>query len=85
MMIPFARRMTWLTARERTVLAHLMAGLSAGEIAAVEYVAVCTVRSQIRAILQKLGVKSIPAAIAAVYREMLDDHDALLTRVLAVA
>lgn len=57
---PFER----LTMREREVLAALVDGLSAEEIAAYQFVALTTVRSQIRAVLQKLGVRSQLAAVA---------------------
>ena len=57
---PFER----LTARERDVLAALVDGLSAEEIAETQFVALTTVRSQIRAVLQKLGVRSQLAAVA---------------------
>ena len=57
---PFER----LTARERDVLAALVDGLSAEEIAEAQFVALTTVRSQIRAVLQKLGVRSQLAAVA---------------------
>ena len=57
---PFAR----LTSRERHVLALLMEGLSAEDIARREFVALATVRSQIRAILSKLDVHSQLAAVA---------------------
>jgi DNA-binding CsgD family transcriptional regulator len=50
--------------RERDMLAALLDGLSAEEIADTQYVALTTVRSQIRAVLQKLGVRSQLAAIA---------------------
>jgi DNA-binding NarL/FixJ family response regulator len=53
-----------LTMRERDVLAALVDGLSAEEIADTQYVALTTVRSQIRAVLQKLGVRSQLAAVA---------------------
>jgi DNA-binding NarL/FixJ family response regulator len=53
-----------LTSREREVLAGLVEGLSAEEIAETQYVALTTVRSQIRAVLQKLGVRSQLAAVA---------------------
>ncbi len=61
---PFAR----LSAKERQVLAHLMNGESAEEIARLEYVSLATVRSQIRAILQKLDVNSQLAAVAMAQR-----------------
>lgn len=57
---PFAA----LTAREKTVLQHLVDGRRVDEIAELDYVSVATVRSQIRAILQKLGVSSQLAAVA---------------------
>ena len=60
--------LAWLTDRERHVLMHMMDGLSAEQIAAVDYVTVATVRSQIRGILQKLHVHSQLAAVAYAYR-----------------
>ena len=57
---PFER----LTTREREVLAGLVDGLSAEEIAEQQFVALTTVRSQIRSVLQKLGVRSQLAAVA---------------------
>ena len=53
-----------LTQREREVLALLIDGLSAEEIAETRYVALTTVRSQIRSVLRKLGVRSQLAAVA---------------------
>jgi DNA-binding NarL/FixJ family response regulator len=53
-----------LTIREREVLASLVDGLSADEIAETHYVSLTTVRSQIQAVLQKLGVRSQLAAVA---------------------
>jgi DNA-binding NarL/FixJ family response regulator len=61
---PFER----LTAREQRVLAALVDGMSGDEIAKAHYVAVTTVRSQIRGILQKLGVRSQLAAVATAVR-----------------
>lgn len=61
---PFER----LTPRERRVLGRLVEGLSVDEVATVDYVSVATVRSQVRAILQKLGVRSQLAAVAMVNR-----------------
>jgi two-component system nitrate/nitrite response regulator NarL len=61
---PFER----LTIREREVLASLVDGLSADEIAETHYVSLTTVRSQIRAVLQKLGVRSQLAAVASANR-----------------
>jgi len=57
---PFAQ----LTVRERDVLAGLVEGLSAEEIAARRYVALTTVRSHIRGVLNKLGARSQLAAVA---------------------
>ncbi len=53
-----------LTQREQVVLAELIEGSCAEEIANQEYVSISTVRSQIKAILQKLGVNSQLAAVA---------------------
>ena len=55
---------TSLSPREQAVLARLIAGESAEAIAELSYVSVATVRSQIRSILSKLGVKSQLAAVA---------------------
>ena len=65
-----------LTHRELLVLAALTDGLSADEIAREDFVAVTTIRSQIRAVLQKLDVKSQLAAvaIAGVHRELLPER-----------
>lgn len=53
-----------LTQREAHVLGALTDGLSAEEIAQEHFVALTTVRSQIRSVLQKLGVRSQLAAVA---------------------
>lgn len=53
-----------LTRRETLVLGALVDGLTAEEIAEAHFVALTTVRSQIRAVLQKLGVRSQLAAVA---------------------
>ncbi|MET0740459.1 MAG: response regulator transcription factor [Candidatus Nanopelagicales bacterium] len=53
-----------LTHREGLVLTALIDGMSAEEIADAHFVAVTTVRSQIRAVLQKLGVRSQLGAVA---------------------
>lgn len=62
-----------LTDREALVLAALIDGLNAEEIAQEHVVALTTVRSQIRAILNKLGVRSQLAAVAAAsaHRDLL--------------
>jgi DNA-binding NarL/FixJ family response regulator len=59
-----------LTIRERDVLAALLDGLSAEEIAARRYVALSTVRSQIRSVLHKLGARSQLAAVAHATRRL---------------
>ena len=53
-----------LTGREREVLAALMKGHQAEEIAAQSGVSEATIRSQIRGVLTKLGVGSQLAAVA---------------------
>ena len=61
---PFER----LTSRERVVLGALMNGASAEEIATTSFVSMATIRSQIRSILEKLGVHSQVAAVALAHR-----------------
>jgi len=56
---PFAT----LTTREEEVLSHIIAGETAETIAAGSFVSLATVRTQIRSILLKLGVKSQLAAV----------------------
>jgi two-component system, NarL family, nitrate/nitrite response regulator NarL len=65
-----------LTEREQVVLAELMDGHCAEEIATAAFVSISTVRSQIKAILNKLGVNSQLAAVALARRAgwSLDDH-----------
>ncbi|HUS41919.1 MAG TPA: response regulator transcription factor [Ilumatobacteraceae bacterium] len=63
-MIRARARFDELTPREALVLSALADGHSADEIAEQHYVALNTVRSQIRAVLQKLGVNSQLAAVA---------------------
>lgn len=53
-----------LTTREREVLAALVVGRSAEEIADEQVVSLPTVRSHIRGVLEKLGVNSQVAAVA---------------------
>lgn len=57
-------RFASLSPREATVLGNLLEGRSAKDIAAVQGVAVRTVRSQIEAVRRKLGVPSQLAAVA---------------------
>lgn len=65
-----------LTRREAVVLAEMMEGHAAEAIATTCFVSVPTVRTQIRGILTKLGVKSQLAAVARAYRAgwSLDAH-----------
>jgi DNA-binding NarL/FixJ family response regulator len=62
-----------LTRKEAMVLGSLIDGLSAEEIATTQYVSLTTVRSQIRGVLQKLGVRSQLAAVAlaSAHRDLL--------------
>jgi DNA-binding NarL/FixJ family response regulator len=53
-----------LTEREQVVLSELMEGHCAEDIAKGAFVSISTVRSQIKAILHKLGVNSQLAAVA---------------------
>lgn len=53
-----------LSPKERRVLGRVMAGLPAQEIAAESFVSIATVRTQIRAILLKLGANSQRGAVA---------------------
>ncbi len=53
-----------LSRREQAVLAWLVAGEPAERIAVLSFVSLATVRTQIRSILNKLGVKSQLAAVA---------------------
>jgi len=62
---PFAT----LSHREQSVLAALMAGDAADAIAVSRNVSLATIRSQIRSILLKLGVKSQLAAVALARRD----------------
>jgi DNA-binding NarL/FixJ family response regulator len=54
----------WLTPRESAVLAMLMDGQTVARISAAWYVSEATVRTQVRAVLQKLGVNSQLEAVA---------------------
>lgn len=59
-----AERFSALTSRERQVLAALVEGRPAEEIAEREFVSLATVRTHIRTLLKKLGVNSQLAAVA---------------------
>jgi DNA-binding NarL/FixJ family response regulator len=61
---PFDR----LSPREQAALSDLMSGATAEAIAVRNYVSLATVRSQIRSVLLKLGVKSQLAAVAIAQR-----------------
>jgi two-component system nitrate/nitrite response regulator NarL len=61
-------RLESLTAREREVLAHLMAGHQVRDIAKSSSVAETTVRTQVKSILAKLNVTSQVAAVGAAYK-----------------
>ncbi len=65
-------RMRSLTPRELAVLRELHAGVAVARIAERSGVARATVRSQVRAILHKLGVRTQLAAVA-VYDTVKDD------------
>lgn len=58
------RRFSDLTPREREVLAGLVAGESAEEMARSSSVAISTVRTHVKSVLRKLGVNSQLAAVA---------------------
>lgn len=58
------QRFEELTDREAAVLAAIIQGATAEQIASAQFVALATVRSHIRAILAKLGVNSQLAAVA---------------------
>jgi two-component system nitrate/nitrite response regulator NarL len=57
------QRLESLTPREREVLARLMEGMPVRDIARLSVVSVATVRTQVKAILSKLGVSSQLAAV----------------------
>jgi DNA-binding NarL/FixJ family response regulator len=57
-----------LTVREAAVLRHLTEGLTVEQIAAADVVSIATVRTQVRAVLTKLGVNSQVEAVALAYR-----------------
>jgi DNA-binding NarL/FixJ family response regulator len=61
---PRLQLFTTLTDREEVVLAELLEGHCAEEIAKAAFVSISTIRSQIKSILQKLGVNSQLAAVA---------------------
>lgn len=67
-----ASRFAGLTARERAVLIAIATGMNAEAIAASRPVGLATVRTQIAAVLRKLGVGSQVAAVALTSRSCAD-------------
>lgn len=57
-----------LSRREGEVLRFLMDGMSVNKIAETSFVSVGTVRTQVKAVLRKLGVSSQVAAVALAYK-----------------
>jgi two-component system nitrate/nitrite response regulator NarL len=57
-----------LSGRESEILRELMAGKAVAEISETSYVAISTVRSQVKAILRKLDVSSQIQAVALAHR-----------------
>ena len=74
------RPITWpgrdagLTERESEILALLPTGMTNAEIAAHLYVSVNTVKTQLRALFAKLGVRNRVEAVAAARNDMLGEH-----------
>lgn len=64
-----------LSRREGEVLRLLMDGMSVNKIAETSFVSVGTVRTQVKAVLRKLGVSSQVAAVALAYKIGWDDAD----------
>ncbi len=62
------RRLALLSPREREVLGELMAGHTIREIAGRDVVSEATVRTQVRAVLHKLGVSTQIAAVGVAHR-----------------
>lgn len=71
--LELARRLDLLTEREDVVLGMLSDGVTVREIAVLGAVSETTVRSQVKAILRKLRVRSQIAAVAA-FRELRPDE-----------
>lgn len=67
-----------LSRREGEVLCLLMEGHSVAKIAESSFVSIGTVRTQVKAILRKLGVNSQAAAVALAYRSGWPDSDPTL-------
>lgn len=64
-----------LSRREGEVLRFLMDGMSVNKIAETSFVSVGTVRTQVKAVLRKLGVSSQVAAVALAYKSGWHDVD----------
>jgi len=64
-----------LSRREGEVLRLLMDGMSVNKIAETSFVSVGTVRTQVKAVLRKLGVSSQVAAVALAYKIGWDQPD----------
>lgn len=69
-------RFRMLTLSEREVLAALVEGIGVNDIAGERFVAVATVRTQVKSILSKLGVNSQLAAVALARRTSWTLEDA---------
>jgi len=69
-----ARRCASLSGREQAVLGALAIGHVAAEIAEEDHVSMATVRTQIRAVLSKLGVSSQLAAAAMAHRSCREEQ-----------
>lgn len=67
-----------LSAAEALVLTHLMDGRSAADIAADRFVSMPTVRTQIKAVLSKLGVTSQLEAVALANRHGFHRDDSVV-------
>ena len=59
-----------LTARERTILAEMAEGLSNAQIGKRLFVSENTVKTQVRAVFQKLNVESRAQAVAIGFRRV---------------
>jgi DNA-binding NarL/FixJ family response regulator len=67
--LDLSKRLDRLTPRESDVLRLIGDGHSAAEIAEMSFVALATVRSQIRSVLAKVEVNSQIAVVAAAHRD----------------
>jgi DNA-binding NarL/FixJ family response regulator len=72
--ITWPGRDSGLTERESEILALLPTGMTNAEIAAHLYVSVNTVKTQLRALFAKLGVRNRVEAVAAARNDMLGEH-----------